>query len=124
MTRRPTRGCPWGLAQIAITLPALSYQPVVGVVLALAGNWAILPFVKVSDPDAAQVVSMASTFCLQRKEDVRFSAVLTIFLSLFVFVPVAHTCLSTQGRGFFLYYPALATEHSAAGGLALAILLF
>lgn len=117
----------------AVICLSVCYMVVVGVVLAIAGNWAILPFVKDSDPDTAQVVAMASsflwiaalyqlfhaltiasTFCLQGKEDVRFPAVLTILLSLFVFVPVAHMLSFNTGEGFLLGLPGLG--YGAFGG--------
>ncbi|MEO1685168.1 MAG: MATE family efflux transporter [Cyanobacteria bacterium J06631_12] len=117
----------------AVIRLSICYMVVVGVLLAIAGNWAILPFVKSSAPDAAQVVSMASsflwiaalyqffhaltiasTFCLQGEEDVRFPAVLTIFLSLFVFVPVAHMLSFNAGEGFLSGLPSFG--HGAFGG--------
>ncbi|MEM8504085.1 MAG: MATE family efflux transporter [Cyanobacteria bacterium P01_D01_bin.1] len=127
----------------AVIYLSVCYTVVVGVVLALAGNWVILPFVMASDPDAAQVVSMASsflwiaalyqffhaltialTFCLQGEEDVRFPAVLTILLSLFAFVLVAHILSFNTGEGFLpgsssLGYGAFGSWWAYAGYLTI-----
>lgn len=121
-----------------VTLLAMGYMGVVGVLLALVGPWVVPPFVRATDPNAAAVGALALTllwiaacyqlfdglnlgsgFCLRGAGDVRVPALLVAGLSFLVWVPLTHALTFAPGAGWVQFLPQFGL--GAVGGWIAAV---
>ncbi len=103
---------------------AVAYMGIVGLLLALASPWIILPFVPSTDPLAAPVVhlcgillwiaagyqifdalNLASAFCLRGAGDVRIPTGLLLGCSWGIFLPLCHALTFPPGQGWVHFLP-------------------
>ena len=110
-----------GNTAIALTV---SYMALVSLAFALAGPWVMPRFIDPADANAAQVAATAAVliwlaagyqvfdglnfgcgFALRGAGDVRVPAVLTLVLSWFGFLPLAHSLTFAPGEGWVSWLP-------------------
>lgn len=111
------------LGNVTITI-CVSYTVVVGVLLALSGQYLVPLFVNSVDPQVESVIalsqvllwialaynmfnalSIGSAFCLQGTGDVKLPSLLAVLLSWFGFVPLTHILTFKAGEGFVNFLP-------------------
>jgi len=103
---------------------AVLYMGAIGVLLAAAGPWFLPFFTNGANPEAAQVVTRASSLlwiaagyqlfdglnigssaCLRGAGDVRLPSIMVLALSWLLFVPLAHSLSFARGQGWVDWLP-------------------